>query len=69
MIAEIILPDAEFMDLIRKDDKQGAEKYWLTKLNGRNLVEHMIDRVRAGDVDPMDAERIVGPLVAPVRGE
>jgi general secretion pathway protein E len=57
------------MDLIRKDDKQAAEKYWLTKLNGRNLTEHMIDRVRAGEIDPIDAERIIGPLVPPVRGE
>ncbi|PCI01893.1 MAG: secretion system protein E [Alphaproteobacteria bacterium] len=68
VIAEIILPDATFMDFIRRDDKQAAEKYWLTNLNGRNLVEHMIDRVRAGDVDPVDAERIVGPLVPPERG-
>jgi general secretion pathway protein E len=69
VIAEIIIPDAEFMELIRRDDKQSAEKYWLTKLNGRNLIEHMIDRVRDGDVDPIDAERIIGPLIAPVRGE
>lgn len=68
VIAEIILPDATFMEYIRKDDKQSAEKYWLTKLNGRNLVEHMIDRVRAGEVDPLDAERIVGPLIPPDRG-
>ena len=39
------------------------------KRDGRNLVEHMIDRVRAGDVDPIDAERIIGPLIPPVRGE
>lgn len=69
VIAEIIIPDAEFMELIRRDDKQAAEKYWLTKLNGRNLVEHMIDRVRAGEVDPIDAERIVGPLIPPHRGD
>jgi hypothetical protein len=46
-----------------------AEKYWLTNLNGRCLIEHMIDRVRAGEVDPVDAERIMGPLIPPERGE
>jgi general secretion pathway protein E len=46
VIAEIIIPDAKFMELIRNDDKVGAEKYWLTELNGRNLMEHMIDRCR-----------------------
>ena len=69
VIAEIIIPDAKFMELIRNDDKVSAEKYWLTHLNGRNLMEHMIDRVKAGDVDPVDAERIIGPLIAPVRGD
>jgi type II secretory ATPase GspE/PulE/Tfp pilus assembly ATPase PilB-like protein len=68
VIAEIIIPDAKFMDYIKKDDKQGAERYWLTHLNGRCLMEHMIDRVRAGDVDPYDAERILGPLTVPERG-
>jgi type II secretory ATPase GspE/PulE/Tfp pilus assembly ATPase PilB-like protein len=69
VIAEIIIPDAQFMEYIRLNDKQSAEKYWLNKLNGRNLMEHMIDRVRAGDVDPIDAERIMGPLIPPTRGE
>ena len=67
VIAEIIIPDAKFMEYIRVDDKVGAERYWLTKLNGRTLMEHMIDRVRMGDVDPIDAERIIGPLVPPDR--
>ena len=69
VIAEIILPDAKFMEYIKNDDKVGAEKYWLTHLNGRNLMENMIDRVRQGHIDPTDAERILGPMIAPVRGE
>jgi type II secretory ATPase GspE/PulE/Tfp pilus assembly ATPase PilB-like protein len=68
VIAEIIIPDATFMEYIKKDDKRSAEKYWLTHLNGRCLMEHMIDRVRAGEVDPLDAERILGPLTVPERG-
>lgn len=68
VIAEIIIPDSKFMDYIRRDDKAGAERYWLTHLNGRNLTEHMIDRVRMGEVDPIDAERIIGPLIPPERG-
>ena len=69
VIAEIILPDAKFMEFIKNDDKVNAEKYWLTHLNGRNLMENMIDRVVVGDVDPVDAERILGPLASPVRGD
>ena len=69
VIAEIIIPDAKFMQYIRNDDKVSAEKYWLTHLNGRNLMEHMIDRVRAGEVSPIDAEHILGPLTIPNRGD
>ena len=57
------------MEFIKNDDKVNAEKYWLTHLNGRNLMENMIDRVVVGDVDPVDAERILGPLASPVRGD
>lgn len=69
VIAEIIIPDAKFMEFIKNDDKVGAEKYWLTYLNGRSLMENMIDRIKKGEVDPMDGERIMGPLIAPVRGD
>ncbi len=68
LVGEIIIPDDEFMSYVKKDDKHGAEKYWLTRLNGRSMVEHMIDRVIEGVVDPIDAERVVGPLVLPDRG-
>ena len=44
------------------------KKYWLTHLNGRSLIEHMIDRVKLGEIDPVDAERIIGPLIPPERG-
>jgi len=49
------------------NQKAEAERYWLTQLGGRSMVEHMVDRVMTGEVDPLDAERVVGPLVLPVR--
>lgn len=67
IVSEIILPDTDFMEYVRKDDKREAEHYWLTQLNGRNMIEHMMDRVKRGEVDPLDAERVVGPLIAPQR--
>lgn len=67
VVAEIILPDTDFMELVTKNKKQEAERYWLTQLGGRNMIEHVIDRVMAGEVDPNDAERIVGPLILPIR--
>ncbi len=68
VVSEIIIPDNTFMDMVRRDQKQDAEQYWLTSLNGKNMMEHMVDRLRAGEVDPGDAERIVGPIILPKRG-
>lgn len=67
VVAEIIIPDTQFMEYVLHNQKAEAERYWLTHLGGRSMVEHMVDRVTAGQVDPMDAERVVGPLVLPVR--
>ncbi len=67
VIAEIIIPDSDFMDFVRHDDKKNAERYWLTQLNGRSMMEHMADRLKIGEVDPVDSERIVGPLILPKR--
>ncbi len=69
LVGEIIIPDEKFMDYVRKDNKVGAEEYWLKHLGGRSMVEHMIDRVIAGEVDPVDAEKVVGPLIRPNREE
>ena len=66
-IAEIIIPDTQFMEYVMNNKKADAEKYWLSNLGGRNMVENMIDRVILGEVDPLDAERSVGPLVPPIR--
>ncbi len=67
LVAEIIIPDEKFMEYVRADNKAGAEDHWLKNLGGRNMVEHMIDRVIAGECDPVDAEKVVGPLVRPNR--
>ena len=66
-IAEIIIPDTDFMEYVMQNKKADAEHYWLSQLGGRNMVENMIDRVRFGEVDPIDAERVVGPLIPPIR--
>ena len=66
-IAEIILPDTQFMQYVMENKKADAEQYWLNNLGGLNMVENIIDRVKMGEVDPIDAERVVGPLIPPVR--
>ncbi len=67
LVGEIIIPDEKFMRLVRDDEKKRAEEYWLTQLNGRNMIEQMVDLLRKGNIDPHDAERVVGPIILPDR--
>lgn len=62
VIAEIILPDAAFFDLIRAGEKNKAMQYWLKELGGKTLLEHAIEKVVMGIVDPQMAEKVVGHL-------
>jgi type II secretory ATPase GspE/PulE/Tfp pilus assembly ATPase PilB-like protein len=63
VVAEIVLPDAQFFELIRKGQKVAAMEYWQRELQGRTMLEHAIEKVAAGLVDPRTAERTVGHLV------
>lgn len=67
LVGEIIMPDTQFMEYILKNRKDEGERYWLSQLGGRNMAENMVDRLRLGEVDPIDAERVVGPIVIPIR--
>jgi hypothetical protein len=64
VVAEVILPDSHFFDLIRAGDKTGAVSYWLSDLGGKTLLDHAIEKIAAGLVDPRMAEKTVGHLNA-----
>jgi len=66
--AEILVPDEEFLSLMRAGREADARNYWLrTGINaegcGVRAVGHAITKVRKGLVDPRDAEEQIGPLV------
>lgn len=69
VVAEIILPDHKFMELVRNDRKEEAERYWLTHLGGRNMMEQAVEMLANSRVDPFDVERTVGPISLPRRGD
>lgn len=62
VVAEVIAPDARFFDHIRAGEKGLAMAYWLAELDGKTLMQHAIDKVAGGSVDPRMAERAVGHL-------
>jgi type II secretory ATPase GspE/PulE/Tfp pilus assembly ATPase PilB-like protein len=62
VIAEMIVPDDQFFRYIRQGEKSAALAYWLQELNGRTIVDHAIEKVAAGLIDPRMAEKVVGHL-------
>lgn len=58
VIAEVIHPDAKFMQLLRHEGKIAARSYWRQHLNGVTRVEHLVRHINAGRVDPLVAEDI-----------
>ena len=66
VVAEVIWVDEIGRQYIQRDDLLG----WMTylKLNGWHTYEdQLIDRVRAGQVDPLDAEKIMGQINPKIR--
>ncbi|UTY59686.1 GspE/PulE family protein [Massilia sp. erpn] len=62
VVAEVIATDARFFEHIRAGEKGLAMAYWLSELDGKTLMQHAIDKVASGSVDPRMAERAVGHL-------
>lgn len=62
VIAEVILPDAQFFEYIRAGEKTRAAQYWVQELKGKTILEHAIEKVASGIVDPRMAEKVIGHL-------
>lgn len=61
-VAEIILPDATFLDLLMKGETKKAINYWINDLNGMTLREVAISHMFRGSIDVDEVERWTGFL-------
>ncbi|PLZ00004.1 secretion system protein E [Burkholderia sp. WAC0059] len=64
VVAEVIRTDARFFALLREAGKAAASEYWRRSLDGQTIVDHAIEKVAQGLVDPRMAERVVGHLLS-----
>lgn len=62
VVAEVIIPDAQFFEYVRAGEKGKATQYWLEDMKGKTILEHAVEKVAAGTIDPRMAEKIVGYL-------
>lgn len=60
VVAEILYPDEEILEMIRKNKKEDARKYWLTHLKGKPVSYQAGIISMEGNVDPVMAEDKVG---------
>jgi type II secretory ATPase GspE/PulE/Tfp pilus assembly ATPase PilB-like protein len=58
VIAEVIRPDARFMELFRHHGKLAARSYWVNELGGITRGQHLMRYLNEGLVDPIDADYI-----------
>lgn len=58
VIAEVIRPDARFMQLFREQGKLVARSYWVHHMNGITRGAHLKRYIEAGEVDPVDADKM-----------
>jgi type II secretory ATPase GspE/PulE/Tfp pilus assembly ATPase PilB-like protein len=65
--AEIIETDAKLMSLLQDNREEDAENYWLSPagLNGITMLQRGLEKVRAGEVSPDDAEFELGIFARP----
>lgn len=62
VLAEVICPDQEFLDLMAQGNRVAAHQYWLDNLHGLTIMEHGWMRMITGGVDPRDLLARVGPF-------
>jgi type II secretory ATPase GspE/PulE/Tfp pilus assembly ATPase PilB-like protein len=62
--AEVIETDTKLMELLVDNRMEEARNYWLspTGMNGVTMLWHGLEKVRRGDVSPLDAEFELGPF-------
>lgn len=62
MVSETVIPDAEFMDRLRTDQKEEARKYWLTEMGGVDLLSQGWIKAMGGEVSPLEVENSIALL-------
>ena len=60
IVAEILIPDQEILDLVAGGRMTDAWRYFSEKLEGRTMMDHALEKIRMGAVDPRDVEARLG---------
>lgn len=64
VVAETVQTDDHLMTLLREHDRREAMEYWRDAKGGATMLDHAVEKIGQGIVDPFQAEHIVGLLSA-----
>lgn len=62
VVAEVIPTDERLMTYLRAGDRIGAREYVRRELGAISMLDHVIQKINEGEVDPLQAEDVVGML-------
>lgn len=62
VVAEVLLTNAAFMAVFSRDGASAARRYWIHEMGGVTKVAHASLKISQGQIDPRQAEKIIGPL-------
>lgn len=60
LAVEVVVTNEHLLSLIKEGRQEEARSYWKTELGGRSYVDHAIDGISAGILDPAMTERELG---------
>ena len=65
VLSETVAPDPEMLRLIRESSTlSDAQHYWVQSQGGKTILQHALDKIKAGKIDPVSAQNALGPLTA-----
>lgn len=62
VVAEIIVTDHNYMQLVLQDKKAELQEYWLKELNGVDMCMHGLLKIKQGTADVGEMEREIGHI-------
>jgi type II secretory ATPase GspE/PulE/Tfp pilus assembly ATPase PilB-like protein len=62
VVAEIIRPDQRLLELMVSGERQSAYDHWLGELRGWPMSQHVLSKIRTGELDPVQVEQKLGRL-------
>ena len=65
VLSEVVAPDPEMLRLVReKATVFEAQRHWKEKQGGTTILQHALEKIKTGQVDPLTVEKALGPLTA-----